>query len=105
MLDLVEEVTPGRLETTFLDLLPLRRPTLVPWLDVVVADLRLLAETLLTELPPEGLPLDSDTGSTHSWALDVATREWWLVLGPLLKPFCFWNSKTPLVLSVATGSK
>ena len=92
LLELVEEETPDRLKTTFLDLLPFHWPTLVPWLDVVVADLRLLAETLLTELPPEGLPLDSTFSSTHSWTLEMATLEWWLVLGRLLKPLGFLNS-------------
>ena len=105
LLGLFEEEPPGRLKTTFFYLLPLRRPTLESWLEVVFADPRLLAETLLTELTPEGLPLDSNTGSTHSWALDIATREWWLVLGRLLKPLGFSNVKTPLVLSVATGLK
>ena len=75
LLDLVEEVTPGRLETTFLDLLPLRRPTLEPWIEVLVGGgaespdgntretppttpASPLAETLLKNPPPEGLPLD-----------------------------------------------
>ena len=92
MRDLVEEETPGRSKMTFSDLFPFRWPTLVPWLDVVIADLRLLAETLEAELPPEGLPLDSTLSSTHSWTSEMAMLERWLVLGRLLKPLGFLNS-------------
>ena len=80
LLGLIVEKAPGRLKTTLLDLLPLRRPTLEPWFEVVVGggeeshdgDTREtppttpaspLAETLLKNLPPEGLPLDLTSGS------------------------------------------
>ena len=97
-----EEEVLGRLKTTFFDLLPLRRPTLEPWLEVVAEELRLLAEMLVVELPPEGLPLDLTSGSMHSWTLEMATLEWWLVLGRLLNPLGFLNSNSSLVLSGLT---
>ena len=83
LLGLIEDTVPGWLKTTFLDLLPLCRPTLEPWFEVVVGgdgespdgDTRetppttpasSLAETLLKNLPPEGLPLDLTSGSLCS---------------------------------------
>ena len=75
LLGLIEERAPGRLQTTLFNLLPLRRPTLEPWPEVIVENLILLAETLVAELPPEGLPLDSTSGSMHSWTLEMAKLE------------------------------
>ena len=94
---------------TLLDLRPLQRPTLDPWFEVVIGGgeeshdgdtqetprttpTSLLAETSLKKTPPEGLPLDSTSGSMHSWTLELATLERWLVLARLLKPLGFRNS-------------